>query len=97
MTRQALRGLFSFVLPDRGDYTSVIGEVLNEGERMSRNSKNAKRTIERNARKRATQQGKTIVSNGPNGPKTTTPKHGKRNAWWQKGRKSDNRAATADV
>jgi hypothetical protein len=51
---------------------------------MSRNSKEAKRHAEARQRRRAKQEGKTIVSMGSNGPKQTTPKHGKKNAWWQK-------------
>jgi hypothetical protein len=44
---------------------------------MSRNSKGAART---KARK---DMAKTRTSGG-SGPAKTTPKHGKKNAWWQK-------------
>ncbi len=46
---------------------------------MSRNSKNAQRVKAARERKRAKQEGKIIVSLGANGPKKTTPKHGKVN------------------
>jgi len=45
---------------------------------MSRNSKTARLTVEAKQRKRAVQEGSTITSKGPNGPKQTTPKHGKK-------------------
>lgn len=44
---------------------------------MSRNSKNARRIA---ARK---EMSKTRL-NGGSGPAKTQPKHGKKNAWWQK-------------
>lgn len=44
---------------------------------MSHNSKNAKRIA---ARKAMSAQ----RLNGTPGPAKTTPKHGKKNAWWQK-------------
>lgn len=43
---------------------------------MSRNNKNAKRIAA------AKEMSKTRVSGG-SGPSSTTPKHGKKNAWWQ--------------
>lgn len=45
---------------------------------MSKNSKNAKRHV---AEKQASQ----ARQNGTKGPAKTTPQHGKKNAWWQKG------------
>ncbi len=51
---------------------------------MSKNNKNAKFVRERDQRKRARADGHTIVSTGPNGPKQTTPTHGKKGAWFQK-------------
>lgn len=42
---------------------------------MSRNSKNARLTKEAKDRNR---------TKGFTGPAKTTPKHGKKNAWWQK-------------
>lgn len=44
---------------------------------MSHNSKNAKRIAARKAMSAAR-------LNGNPGPAQTTPKHGKKNAWWQK-------------
>lgn len=44
---------------------------------MSKNNKNAKRVA---ARKQATAQ----RQGGGGGPAKTQPKHGKKNAWWQK-------------
>ena len=55
---------------------------------MSKNSKNAKRHI-------AEKQASTSRVNGTKGPAQTTPKHGKKNAWWQKlinGKKGSYRA-----
>lgn len=45
---------------------------------MSRNSKNARNVARRKANTAARQS-------GGGGPKSTTPKHGKKNAWWQVG------------
>lgn len=45
---------------------------------MSRNSKNARRTA---ARKEMSK----LRQSGGGGPKQTTPKHGKKRAWWQVG------------
>lgn len=59
---------------------------------MSRNSKNAQRIRAARARKRAKQEGKIIVSLGPNGPKKTTPKHGKVNR--SKYNRADRRGVT---
>lgn len=44
---------------------------------MSHNSKNAKRIAARKEMSKAR-------ANGNPGPAKTTPKHGKKNAWWQK-------------
>lgn len=44
---------------------------------MSRNSKNAKRL-------QAAKEISATRKNGGHGPSKTEPKHGKKNAWWQK-------------
>lgn len=44
---------------------------------MSRNSKNARRIA-------AAREMSKIRLGGGSGPSSTTPKHGKKNAWWQK-------------
>lgn len=44
---------------------------------MSRNSKSARRTAARKAMS-------ALRAGGGGGPAKTTPKHGKKNAWWQK-------------
>lgn len=50
---------------------------------MSRNSKNARRYAMRKQWAHAKFDGKQSVSTGFRGPAQTTPKHGKRNAWFQ--------------
>jgi hypothetical protein len=45
---------------------------------MSKNSKNARLVREAKQRRRAVQEGNTITSRGPNGPKQTEAKHGKK-------------------
>lgn len=45
---------------------------------MSRNSKNARLIREAKQRRRAENGKEAAVSKGPNGPKQTTPKHGKK-------------------
>lgn len=44
---------------------------------MSRNNKNAKRI-------QAAREMSATRTAGGKGPSSTTPKHGKKNAWWQK-------------
>lgn len=44
---------------------------------MSRNSKNAQRT-------KARKEMSALRTKGGKGPAKTAPKHGKKNAWWQK-------------
>ena len=44
---------------------------------MSRNNKNAKRIA-------AAREMSKVRTGGGSGPSSTTPKHGKKNAWWQK-------------
>lgn len=48
---------------------------------MSKNNKNAKRIAA------AKEMSKTRLAGGK-GPSRTTPKHGKKNAWWQVGSRS---------
>ena len=43
---------------------------------MSRNNKNAQRI-------RAAKEMSALRKSGGKGPSSTTPKHGKKNAWWQ--------------
>lgn len=50
---------------------------------MSKNSKNARRVAERKMFARATNGPTGPVSTGRKGPAQTTPKHGKKNAWFQ--------------
>lgn len=50
---------------------------------MSRNSKNARLHREAKQLKHAEFKGGEHVSTGRKGPSSTTPKHGKKNAWFQ--------------